>query len=105
MDLLIQHKQGIAGSMVLSVFFSATYAIGSEFGLKKGAQAIFVGSVFSGAGWLFLASYLHLAIYFVVAVALGSAYLPFPMIRAYIRRQDKLADKALDVAAKKAGVD
>jgi hypothetical protein len=105
LDLLIKHHQGIGGSMALSAFFSATYAIGSEFGLKKGAQAIFIGCVFSGAGWFFFAEFWHLAVYFVVVVALGGAYLPFPLIRAYIRRQDKLADRLLDKAEKKTGVD
>jgi hypothetical protein len=105
LDLLVQHEQGIAGSMVLSTFFSATYAIGSEFGLKKGVQGVFIGCVFSGAGWFFLAEYIHLAVYFVVLVALGGSYLPFPLIRAYIRRQDKLADKLLDKAQTKTGVD
>ena len=103
LDLITKHKQGIMGAMTLSAGFSMTYAIVSEFGVKKALQGVFVGCVFSGAGWFFLVEYLHLAVLFVVPVALGGAYLPFPLIRAYIRRQDKLADKALDVAEKKIG--
>ena len=103
LDLVVQHEQGIGGAMALSICFSASYAIVSEFGMKKAIQAIFIGGVFSGAGWLFLVEWLHLAVYFVVVVALGGSYLPFPLIRAYIRRQDKLADKALDAAEKKLG--
>lgn len=105
LDLLVRHKQGIVGAMALGACFSATYAIVSEFGVKKSLQGIFTGCVFSGAGWFFLAEYLHPAIYFVVVVALGGALLPFPLMRAYIRRQDKLADKALDLAQKRTGVD
>lgn len=105
LDLLARHKQGIVGCVSLGACFSATYAIVSEFDLKKAAQAIFIGCVFSGAGWFFLAEYLQLAIYFVVPVSLGGAYVPFPLIRAYIRRQDKLADKALDIAQRKAGAE
>lgn len=105
LDLIVRHKQGIVGAVGLAAFFSMTYAIVSEFALKKSLQGIFIGCVFSGAGWLFLASYLSLAVYFVVPVALGGAYLPFPLIRAYIRRQDRLADKALDIAQKRTGVE
>lgn len=104
-DLAILHKQGIVGAMGLSVFFSMTYAIVSEFGVKKSLQAIFVSCGFSGAGWFFAAEYLHPAVYFVVPFALGSSILPFPLMRAYIRRQDKLADKAMDLAERKTGVD
>lgn len=91
--------------MVLGAFFSACYAILSEFTVKRGAQAIFIGCGFSGAGWFFLAEYLHLAVFFVVLVALGGGFLPFPLIRAYIRRQDRIAEKALDVASKKTGLE
>ena len=105
LDLIARHKQGIGGAVGLSAFFSMTYSIVSEFGLKKSMQCVFIGCVFSGAGWLFLASYLNLAVYFVVPVALGGAYLPFPLIRAYIRRQDKLADRALDMAQRRTGAE
>lgn len=105
LDIVVRHKQGIMGAVALGACFSSTYSIVSEFALKKALQALWLGCVFSGAGWLFLAEYLHLAAYFVVPVALGGAYLPFPAIRAYIRRQDKIADRAMDVASKKAGVD
>jgi len=91
--------------MTLSAGFSMTYAIVSEFGVKKALQGVFVGCVFSGAGWFFLVEYLHLAVLFVVPVALGGAYLPFPLIRAYIRRQDKLADRALDMAQRRTGAE
>jgi len=105
LDLVVRHKQGIAGAMGLAVFFSMAYAIVSEFGVKQSLKGVFVGCVFSGTGWFFAAEYLHPAVYFVVPLALLGSILPFPLMRAYIRRQDKLADKAFDLASKKTGVD
>ena len=104
LDIIIHNKQGIVGAALLSVAFSAIYGIVSEYGIGRVVFLIFSGCVFSGAGWLFLCEYVHLAVYFVVPVALLGSIAPYPLLRAYIRRQDSLANKALDIAARKTGV-
>ena len=86
----------MSGASILSLFFSASYVVAKGFDFWKALQGAAVGALFSAAMWLFLQEFLHLALFFIVPVAAGCAYGAFPLVKAWARKDDAIADNLVD---------
>lgn len=95
-EMLARNRDGMGGAAVMALLFSATYSIAKGFDLRMAARAAVSCVIFATAGWFFLVNYLHLPIYWIVPVGLGAAYVTVPLAKAWARRDDRLADKAMD---------
>ncbi len=91
-DLLARNQEGMAGASILSLFFSASYVVIKQFDLWRSLQGAAVGALFSATLWLFLQEFLHLALFFIVPVAAGCGYGAFPLVKAWARKDDAIAD-------------
>lgn len=94
----------MSGSAVVALFASIIYAVSKGFNLKQSLLAGGIGAFFAACLWLFLGSYLNLALFFFVPVGFGCGFAGYPLVRAYTKRDDALADGAIDAAKKRVGL-
>lgn len=99
--LLSKHQEGIAGATVLSLFASLGYAVLKQFELRRALQATLLGCLFSASGYLFLAEYLALPVFFVVPIGLGAGFGAYPIVKAYTERDGSVAGWLIDRFGKK----
>ena len=85
-DLIAKHQEGIAGASALSLFASLSYAVLKDFDLKRALQATALGALFAATGYLFLAEYFHLSVFFVVPIGLGAGFGAYPIVKSYTQR-------------------
>lgn len=86
----------MAGASILSLFFSASYVVAKGFDFLRAVQGAAVGALFAATLWLFLQEFLHLALFFIVPVAAGCGYGAFPLVRAWARKDDVIAENLVD---------
>lgn len=98
-ELLARNQEGLAGSSGLALVFGACYAIYKSLDFKRSLLAAATGSLFAASIWTFLAEMYHVALFFFIPVAVISGFGAFPLVRAYIRKDDTLADGAVDKAS------
>ena len=102
-DLLSKHQEGMAGATVLSLFASVAYAVFKQFDWRHSLQAAGIGALLSSSGYLFLAEWLHLGVFFVVPIGLGAGFGAYPLLRAYTQRDGSVANWVLDKLGLKTG--
>ncbi len=95
-DLLARNQEGMAGAAALQLVFALVYAIVRQLDLWRSVQAIIIGALFAASLWLVLAEMLKLAAYYIVPVSIGCGFGAYPLVNAYVKRSDALADGALD---------
>jgi uncharacterized membrane protein len=100
-QILVRDQQGMAGTAVTALLFSATYSIAKGFDVKTAMRAAFCCVVFGTFGWFFVTEWLHLPVIWIVPVGLAAAYVTVPITRAWARRDDRLAERALDIAQRR----
>lgn len=100
-DMIAQHRDGIGGAGVLSLLFSATYSIAKGFDLKMAFRSAVSSVVFGSAGYFFVVNMWHLPAFYVVPIGLVAAYVTVPLAQAWARRDEKLAEKAMDIAQRR----
>lgn len=93
-DLLARNQEGMAGAAGLQIFFAMIYAVVRQLDLWKSIQAIVIGALFAATLWLVLAEMLKLEPYYIVLVSIGCGFGAYPLVNAYVKRSDALADGA-----------
>lgn len=93
----------MAGAAGLSLFASLAYAVLKQFDLKRSLQAAALGVLLSTSGWIFLAEYMHLAVFFVIPVGLAAGFGGYPIVKAYTERDGTVAAWFIDRFGKKTG--
>ena len=91
----------MAGASALSLFASLSYAVIKGFDMMRALQAAGLGILFSSSGYLFLAEYLHIAVFFIVPVGLGAGFGAYPIVKAYAERDGTVAGWLIDRFGKK----
>ncbi len=91
-DLLRRHQEGMAGATALSLLFGANYAVLKRLNFARAVTGATTGALFAGALWLFVAEYMALKVFFIVPVAFFSGYVAYPLLNAWVKKDDALAD-------------
>ncbi len=96
-ELLARNQEGMTGASILSLFFSTTYVVRKGFDLWNALQGAAIGALFAATLWVFLSEMVHLALFFIVPVAAGCGYGAFPLVKAWARKDDAIADDVVSI--------
>ncbi len=96
-DLLARNQENMAGGALISLAWSACYSFFKHLALREALMAGGAGALFSATMWLFLSEYLHAALFVLFPVAVGSGIGAFPLMRAYTKKDDAIADDVVDI--------
>lgn len=75
----------------ISLLFAVCYSIYKRLDWRRALMAAGAGALFAAGLWLFLAEYLHLAVIILLPVAAACGMLAFPLMQAYVQRDEKIA--------------
>lgn len=96
--LLAQHQENMGAASAISLLFAVVYATFKRLDWRRSLMAAGAGAVFAAALWLFLADWLHPAVIFLLPVAIACGVLAFPVMSAYVLRDEKIASEVVDGA-------
>ncbi len=91
-DLMRRHQEGMAGATALSLLFGMNYAILKRVPLGRAVVGSLTGALVAGTLWLFLGEYMHLPLYWIVPVGAGSGYFSYPLLSAWVQKDEEFAD-------------
>ena len=94
-DLLARNQEGMAGAAGLSLVFGVCYAVYKQLDFRKSVLAGATGALFAAVIWLFVTEQWRLPVIFCIPVAIVCGFGAFPVVRAYVQKDDQLADGAL----------
>src|ERR1700678_1519897 len=89
-DLLAKNQANMAGGAIISAMWSVCYAFYKKLAFREAVLATATGALFSAPLWLFLAQYLNAALFVLFPVAVGCGVGSFPLMRAWIKKDDEL---------------
>lgn len=96
-ELLQKNQANLAGAAIISLMWSVCYAFFKRLGLREALMAGGVGALLSATLWLFLASYLNVALFVLFPVAAACGVGAFPLLKAYSKKDDAIADDVVDI--------
>ncbi len=97
-DLLARHQENMGAASAISLLFAVCYAVFKRLEWQKALMAAGAGSLFSAMAWLFLAAYVNPAVLFLIPVAAACGMLAFPLMQAYVQRDEKIASDVVEGA-------
>jgi len=97
--MLDRNQETVAFTTVLSLLFAVTYAVMNKLDWRGACLAVGAGSLFAATLWLFMAEYWHISIVMVLPIAAGCGIGAFPLLKAYVKRSDAIADGVVDGAS------
>lgn len=95
-EILARQQENMAGAAIISLAWAACYSIFKRLAWKEAFMAAGAGALFSATTWLFLAAYIHAALFVLFPVAVGCGVAAFPIMRGYTKRDERIVDDALD---------
>lgn len=96
--LLAQQQENMGAAASISLIFAVCYAAFKRLAWRESLMAAGAGSIFAAALWLFLASWVQPAVIILLPVAIGCGVLAFPIMKAYVQRDEKIASDVVDGA-------
>lgn len=96
--MLSRNQQGMAGASFLSLVCGAFFAIYMQLDFRKAMLAALTGALFAASSWMFLAEMWNVALIFFIPVAIICGFGAFPIVRAYVRKSDDIAEGAVGAA-------
>lgn len=96
-DLLARNQENMAGGAFISLAWSACYSFFKRLAFREALMAGGAGSLFSATLWLFLSEWGHAQLYILFPVAVGCGVGAFPLMRAYTKKDDAIADDVVDI--------
>ena len=97
-ELLARHQENMGAASAISLCFAVCYSVFKRLEWRKALMAAGAGSLFAAVLWLFLAAYLNLAVIILLPVAAACGVLAFPLMQAYVQRDEKIASEVVDGA-------
>lgn len=97
-ELLARHQENMGAASAISLMFAMCYAVFKRLQWQKALMAAGAGALFAAAAWLFLAAYVHPAVIILLPVAIACGVLAFPLMSAYVQRDEKIASDVVDGA-------
>lgn len=92
-QLLAQHQENAVAASLLSLLWAFAYAVAKRFDFKTALTAAGIAALSSATIWLFLAAYVNPTILFLLPVGVGCGVGAFPIMRAYTKKDEALADE------------
>lgn len=98
-DLLARHQENMGAASAISLLSAVVYATFKKLDLKRSLMAAGAGSLFAAFAWLFVAEFIHPAVIILLPVAIFCGVLAFPLMTAYVQKDEKIASDVVDGSA------
>lgn len=95
-DMLARNQENMGAASVISLLWAVCYAVFKRLPWQKALMAAGAGALFAAAAWLFLAEWIHPAVFILLPVAILCAVLAFPTMSAYVQRDEQIASDVVD---------
>jgi hypothetical protein len=97
-EILARNQENAGIASVISLGWAAGYAIVKRLDVWSALSAALVGALAAATLWIFLAESFSLKLIIVVPLGVGCGIGAFPLLKAYTRRDDAIADGVLSTA-------
>jgi len=91
-EILARNQENAGAAAVVSLAWSAGYSVVKRLDFGAAFTAAGVSAMASATLWTFLSEYLNPNIVILIPVAVGCGIGTFPLMRAYSKRDDAIAD-------------
>lgn len=102
-DLLLRHQENAGAAAVIALLFAAVYAAFKKLSLRGSLMAVSAGALFASVGWVGLSEYLGLPLIAMLPVAAICGIAAFPVLTAWVKEDDQLAEGVVSGAGKLLG--
>lgn len=91
-ELIARHQENAGAASAISILFAVVYAGFKRLSLRGSLMAIAGGALFASTLWVVLAEYLNLPLFALLPVAAICGIAAFPLLTAWVKEDDKLAE-------------
>jgi hypothetical protein len=91
-DLLLRHQENAGTASVVALMFAAVYAAYKNLTWRKSLLAAGSGALFAALVWVMVAEYLRPAIFWLLPVGAVCGFAVFPLMTAWAKQDDAIAD-------------
>lgn len=102
-DLLLRHQENAGAAAVIALLFAAIYAAFKRLGLRGALMAVSAGALVASVSWVVLSEYLGLPLFAMLPVAAVCGISAFPLLTAWVKEDDRLAEGVVSGAGKLLG--
>lgn len=90
--MLTRHQENAGAAGAVSLLFAVVYAVFKRLDWRRSLMAAMAGALFAAVAWVMLAEYAGPPIFWLLPVAALCGIAAFPLMSAYVKQDDKLAD-------------